>query len=50
MLIGTIHYKDPTVMAGVGLGNMTKVLLGTTLMYGVNGGIDTYVSQAAGAK
>jgi len=31
-------------MAGVGLGNMTKVLLGTTILSGINGGIDTYVS------
>lgn len=37
-------------MAAVGLGNMTKTLFGTTLMYGVNGGIETFVSQAAGAK
>ena len=29
---------------------MTKVLLGSTILVGVNGSIETYVSQAAGAK
>lgn len=37
-------------MAGVALGHMTKVLLGSTILVGVNGSIETYVSQAAGAK
>ena len=36
-------------MAAIGLGNMTKLLLGTTILQGLNGGIETYVSQAVGA-
>ena len=37
-------------MAGVGLGHMTKAVLGSTILVGVNASIETYVSQAAGAK
>lgn len=37
-------------MAGVALGHMNKVMFGTTLLVGVNGCIETYVSQAAGAQ
>lgn len=43
MLVGKIT-MDPAMMAGVGVGNMTKQLLGTTILYGVNNTIETYVS------
>jgi len=36
-------------MAAIGLGNMTKLMLGTTILQGLNGGIETFVSQAVGA-
>jgi hypothetical protein len=43
MLVGKISL-DPALMAGVGLGNMTKQIFGTTILYGVNNTIETYVS------
>jgi Na+-driven multidrug efflux pump len=49
MVVGSINPGDPSVMAGIGLGNMTKLLLGSTILQGCNGSIETYVSQAAGA-
>ena len=44
ILVGRINFTDPTIMAGVGLGHMTKVLLGSTLLVGLNASIETYVS------
>ena len=49
MLVGGISL-DPALMAGVGVGNMTKQILGTTVLYGVNNTVETYVSQAIGAQ
>jgi len=48
MVIGNISF-DPTLMAGIGLGSMTKQILGTTILYGINGSIETFGCQAAGA-
>ena len=49
-MVGRINSQDPSIMAGVALGHMTRVLLGSSLLVGVNGSIETYVVQAAGAK
>ena len=49
MMIGNIS-MDPALMAGVGLGNMTKQIFGTTILYGVNGSIETFICQALGAR
>ena len=38
------------MLAGVGLGNMTMAFLGYMVMIGLNSSIETFVSQAAGAK
>ena len=38
------------MLAGVGLGNMTMAFLGYMVMVGLNSSIETFVSQAAGAK
>ena len=43
-MVGKISLSDPSIMAGVGLGHMTKALLGSTLIVGVNASIETYVS------
>ena len=48
--VGRLSFQEPAIMAGVALGHMTKVLLGSTILVGVNGSIETYVSQSAGAK
>jgi Na+-driven multidrug efflux pump len=50
IFIGTISFDDPSVMAGVALGHMTKAILGSTILVGVNASIETFVSQAAGGK
>lgn len=44
MVVGSINPSDPSIMAGIGLGNMTKLLLGSTILQGCNGSIETYVS------
>ena len=36
--------------AGVGLGHAFKMMLGITVVHGVNSGMDTYLNQAVGAK
>ena len=38
------------MLAGVGLGNMTMAFLGYMVIVGLNSSIETFVSQAAGAK
>jgi len=48
MMIGNVS-QDAVVMAGIGLGCMTKQILGTMILYGINGSIETFTSQAAGA-
>lgn len=47
MVIGKVTFS-PQIMAGVGVGNMTKQIFGTTVLYGVNSSIETFIPQAIG--
>lgn len=38
------------MLAGVGLANMTQAFMGYMFIIGLNSSIETFVSQAAGAK
>lgn len=40
---------DPAVLAAVGLGNLMQNTLGLSMMIGLTGAFDTFVSQAHGA-
>jgi Na+-driven multidrug efflux pump len=42
------HMGDATIISGAGLGNMTVNILCLSLMIGLNGAIDTLVSQTFG--
>ena len=44
LMVGRIALTDSSVMAGVALGHMNKVILGSTILVGVNGCIETYIS------
>ena len=48
LLLGK-NTMEPTLIAGVGVGNMAKRLLGTKILYGVNDTIETYVISAVGS-
>lgn len=48
MFIG--HLDDPVALAGVGLGNMMLTMICFSIGVGLNGAIDTLVSQAYGDK
>jgi hypothetical protein len=37
------------MLAGVGMGNMILGMLGHSLMYGLNGALETLISQAYGS-
>ena len=43
------HNDGSAFLAGIGLGNLCEAFLGLTLIVGMNGALDTLVSQAAGA-
>ena len=38
------HLNDPAKLAGVGLGNMTLNILGMSVILGMNGALETFVS------
>jgi Na+-driven multidrug efflux pump len=38
------------MIAGVGMGNMISNMLGTSLCLGMNGAVETLISQSYGAK
>jgi MATE family multidrug resistance protein len=42
------HLNDASMLAGVGMGNMTQNLCGLSIILGFNSTIDTLVSQSAG--
>ena len=44
------HYGSKEMFDGVGLGNMTIQLLANSLLLGLNGALNTFISQARGAK
>ena len=49
VLIGRMKYENHAVMAGLGLGMSLRILFGISILYGFNGGLETYASQAVGA-
>ena len=42
--------EDPTLLAAVGMGNIAINMFGFALFFGLNGSLDTLVSQAYGAN
>lgn len=44
------HLNQPALVAGVGLGNVITNVFGFSLIVGLNGALETLVSQAYGAK
>jgi Na+-driven multidrug efflux pump len=44
------HYGNESMIAGVGMGNMISNILGTSICLGMNGAVETLVSQSLGAK
>lgn len=44
------NLNDPALLAGVGMGNMLINVLAFALMQGLNGALETLVSQSFGAK
>ena len=46
-LIGML--KEPAMVAGVGMGNMTINMIGMSVIVGFNSALDTLISQGAGA-
>ena len=42
--------NDPKQLAAIGLGNFFVTLLGYAVFYGLNGALETFVSQAKGAN
>ena len=43
------HLNNPEMMAGVGMGNMIQNMIGLSIVIGLNGALETLVSQAYGA-
>ena len=43
------HLNDPVILAGVGMGNMLINVLCFAVVQGLNGALETYVSQSFGA-
>jgi len=41
---------DPALVAGIGMANMIINMIVTAVAYGLNGALETLVSQAYGAK
>ena len=53
MLVNTYyigHVNDPVLLAGVGMGNMLINVLCFAIVQGLNGALETLVSQAYGAE
>ena len=44
------HLNDPVLLAGVGMGNMLINVLCFAVAQGLNGALETFVSQAFGAS
>ena len=44
------HTNDPTLIAGVGMGNMMINVLAFAIMQGLNGALETLISQSYGAS
>ena len=44
------HLNNHVLLAGVGLGNMTANIIGSSVTLGMNSALDTFVSQAYGSK
>jgi len=44
------HLNDSTLIAGIGMGNMLINVLAFAIMQGLNGAIETLVSQSYGAS
>lgn len=44
------HVNDPTLIAGVGMGNMLINVLAFAVMQGINGALETLISQSYGAS
>jgi Na+-driven multidrug efflux pump len=44
------NYGNEAMIAGVGMGNMISNILGTSLCLGMNGALETLVSQSFGAR
>lgn len=43
------HLNDPVILAGVGMGNMLINVFCFAVVQGLNGALETYVSQSFGA-
>jgi len=43
------HLGNASMLAGVGLGNMTQNIVGLSLIIGFNSVLDTFISQSVGA-
>jgi MATE family multidrug resistance protein len=48
LFIGQMN--DPNILAGVGMGNCIQNMCGYSVVVGLNGALETLVSQAYGAK
>ena len=46
MLIGKLNHNE--MLAGIGLGNVFVNMLGYSIVFGLNGSLDTLVAQANG--
>ena len=44
------HTNDSTLIAGVGMGNMLINVLAFAIMQGLNGALETLISQSSGAS
>ena len=44
------HFGDASMVAGVGLGSVTLNIMCLSMLYGMNGAIETLVAQAFGMK
>lgn len=49
-LIFVGHYGNQAMIAGLGMANMINNILGMSLCLGMNGAVETLVSQSFGAK
>ena len=54
MMFATLYFvgnlNDSVLLAGVGMGNMLINIMGLSSLYGMNGALETLVSQSYGAK
>ena len=44
------HTGDPVLIAGVGMGNMIINILAFAIIFGLNGALETLISQSYGAS